>query len=82
MTISGTISATTLAQLRALVGPQGYLDSPADLEPFVVDHRKLYRGATPLVLRPDTTAQVAAILKIRNDAGIGVVPVGDRKSVV
>lgn len=80
MTISGTISATTLAQLRALVGPQGYLDSPADLEPFVVDHRKLYRGATPLVLRPDTTAQVAAILKICNDAGIGVVPVGGNTS--
>ncbi len=75
-----SIATATLDRLRALVGPQGYLDQAADLEPFLVDHRKLYRGATPLVLRPDSTEQVAAIMKLCNEARIGVVPVGGNTS--
>ena len=75
-----SIANATLDRLRALVGPHGYLDRPADLEPFLVDHRKLYRGATPLVLRPDSTEQVAAIMKLCNEARIGVVPVGGNTS--
>src|SRR5882757_1426467 len=69
-------SASVLSQLRTIVGDAGYYDSPADIEPFLVDHRRLYRGATPLVLRPNTTAQVSQILKLCNEQRIGVVPVG------
>ncbi len=65
-----------LDRLRSIVGPQGFLDQPFDIAPFTVDHRKLYRGATPLVLRPDSTAQVAAILSACHEARVGVVPVG------
>jgi FAD/FMN-containing dehydrogenase len=75
-----TISTSILDQLRAIVGSSGYLDQPADVAPFTVDHRQLYRGATPLVLRPDSTAQVSAILKICNEHGVGVVPVGGNTS--
>lgn len=71
-----SISNSVIAALRQIVGPQGYLDQPADIEPFIVDHRRLYRGATPLVLKPNNTEQVSAILKTCNDAGVGVVPVG------
>jgi len=73
-------SSSLLDSLRAVVGPQGYWDEPSDIAPFTVDHRKLYRGATPLVLRPNTTAQVAEILKLCNEAGVGVVPVGGNTS--
>jgi FAD/FMN-containing dehydrogenase len=75
-----TIDASILDQLRAIVGGNGYLDQPIDVEPFLVDHRKLYRGATPLVLRPDSTAQVSAILRLCHQSGIGVVPVGGNTS--
>src|SRR5688572_5685244 len=75
-----SIDARTLDRLRAIVGPQGYLDRPTDVEPVLVDHRKLYRGATALVLRPDSADQVAAIMKLCNDARIGVVPVGGNTS--
>lgn len=71
-----SIPSSVIEALRRIVGPQGYLDQPTDLEPFLVDHRRLYRGATPLVLRPNSTEQVSAILKTCNDAGVGVVPVG------
>jgi FAD/FMN-containing dehydrogenase len=76
------IASAVGARLRAIVGPNGYLDQPIDLEPFITDHRRLYRGATSLVLRPDTTAQVAAIMRTCNEAGVGVVPVGGNTSYV
>jgi FAD/FMN-containing dehydrogenase len=69
-------STSLLADLRRVVGPQGYLDQAGDIEPFLVDHRKLYRGATPLVLRPDSTEQVSSIMRMCNEARVGVVPVG------
>lgn len=70
------ISAALLDRLRSIVGPQGYLDQPFDVAPYTTDHRKLYQGTTPLVLRPDSTEQVAAILTACNEARVGVVPVG------
>ena len=80
MTSVTSSAVDTMQRLRSIVGPQGFLDQPADVAPFTVDHRKLYRGATPLVLRPDSTAQVAAIMKLCNDERIGVVPVGGNTS--
>ena len=75
-----SIDTATLDRLRAIVGPHGYLDRPNDVEPFLIDHRKLYHGATSLVLRPDSTEQVAAIMKLCHEARIGVVPVGGNTS--
>jgi FAD/FMN-containing dehydrogenase len=69
-----------LSHLRSIVGPAGYLDQAADIEPYLVDHRKLYRGATALVLRPDSTDQVSRILSACNEAGVGVVPFGGNTS--
>jgi len=69
-------TSALLDHLRDLVGPHGYLDQAFDVEPYTIDHRKLYRGKTPLVLRPDSTQQVSAILKACNEARVGVVPVG------
>ncbi len=69
-----------LSHLRSIVGPSGYLDQAADIEPYLVDHRKLYHGATALVLRPDSTDQVSRILAACNEAGVGVVPFGGNTS--
>jgi len=71
-----SIDAAVLDRLRDIVGARGYLDQKDDLAPFLVDHRGLYHGATPLVLRPERTAQVRAIMRLCNENGIGVVPVG------
>jgi len=65
-----------LDQLRAIVGPQGFYDAAADIEPYLTDHRKLFRGATPLVLRPSSTDEVSRILTLCNAHQVGVVPVG------
>jgi D-lactate dehydrogenase (cytochrome) len=63
-------------RIRAALGPEGCREAAADLEPYLVDLRRLYRGATPLVALPASTAEVARVLAICNELGVGVVPHG------
>jgi FAD/FMN-containing dehydrogenase len=67
-------------QLRELAGPGGALEEPQLIAPYLVDHRKLYRGNSPIVLRPDSTERIAAIMKLCYEQGVGVVPVGGNTS--
>ena len=68
--------AHTLAELRAVVGNAGWLADPADTAPLLVDHRRLYQGASPLVLLPRTTDEVARILAICHRDEVAIVPQG------
>ena len=70
----------TLGELRAVVGGGAWLDSPEDTAPFLVDFRRLYRGATPLVLLPRSVDEVARILRICNREEVAVVPHGGNTS--
>jgi FAD/FMN-containing dehydrogenase len=69
-------SAAALAALKQVVGDGGWRDSAADLEPYLTDFRRLYRGATPLALLPRDVGQVSGILKICHREEIAVVPCG------
>ena len=66
----------TVARLKAVVGPRGFLETEADKAAYLSDWRRLYTGTTALVLRPCTTSEVAAIVGLCAEAGIGVVPQG------
>ncbi|MCA8927898.1 MAG: FAD-binding oxidoreductase [Alphaproteobacteria bacterium] len=67
---------TDLAALKAIVGPKGWSDNPDTLAPLLVEPRGLYKGAAPLLLRPETTEQVAAIVRECRAAGVALVPQG------
>jgi FAD/FMN-containing dehydrogenase len=71
-----------IARLKRIVGPRGFIDDPRDIEPYLVEQRGLYRGATPLVLRPSTTEEVAAIVKECAAAKLGIVPQGGNTGLV
>jgi FAD/FMN-containing dehydrogenase len=73
-------SSATLAELKSAVGPGGWLESPVDIAPFVSDFRRLYHGATPLVLQPRSAGEVARILSICNREEAAVVPHGGNTS--
>ena len=68
--------AAVLERIRAVVGPAGLLTDPRDLEPYVVDWRQLYRGATPAVVRPANSAEVASVMGICAQTRTAVVPQG------
>jgi FAD/FMN-containing dehydrogenase len=72
--------AAAVARIRAALGPAGCLDAPAEIEPFLVDFRGLYHGATPLVACPASTAEVAAVLAICHELRVGIVPHGGNTS--
>ena len=69
-----------LDELKAAVGTGSWLDSPADLAAYVTDFRRLYHGATPLVLLPRDTAEVSSVLSICNRHDVAVVPHGGNTS--
>jgi FAD/FMN-containing dehydrogenase len=73
-------SSATLAELKAAVGPGGWLDSPGDLAPYLTDFRQLYQGATPLVLKPKSVEEVSRILNLCNRDEVAVVPHGGNTS--
>jgi FAD/FMN-containing dehydrogenase len=70
----------TLAELKALVGAGGWLSAPEDIAPALSDHRRLFRGATPLVLLPRNVDEVSRILAVCDRQEIAVVPQGGNTS--
>src|SRR5580698_10590185 len=70
----------TLGELKAAVGSGSWLDSPESTAPFLSDFRRLYRGATPLVLQPRTVEEVSQILRICNRDEVALVPHGGNTS--
>ncbi|NNF41287.1 MAG: FAD-binding oxidoreductase [Woeseiaceae bacterium] len=65
-----------LEQLQSIVGPAGWKAEPRELEPFLVEWRGDFKGKTPLLVLPRTTAEVAAIVRACAAAGVGIVPQG------
>lgn len=74
--VPGPVPADVLDRLKAAVGPGGWLEDPAEVEPYCVSWRDNWVGRTPLVLRPATTQEVAAIVSICAEARVPMVPQG------
>jgi len=70
----------TLGELKAAVGDESWLEAPDAVAPFLTDFRRLYHGATPLVLLPRNVDQIAQIMRICNRDEVAVVPHGGNTS--
>ncbi len=68
--------AEIAAALRAIVPGEGVIDSEEGRRPFECDGLTAYRQLPMLVVLPETTAQVSAVLKYCKAEGIKVVPRG------
>jgi FAD/FMN-containing dehydrogenase len=78
--MSATPTPATLAALRDILGPGGWLATPAELEPYQRDFRKLFRGATPLLARPASVDEVCRVVTLCAEAGVAIVPHGGNTS--
>lgn len=67
---------TALDSLKTIVADRDWSDDQDVIDPHLSDWRGLFKGQAQLLLRPRTTAQVAQILKICNNAKLPVVPQG------
>ncbi len=71
----------TLQALLDIVGPRGLLQG-SDTDAYCTDWRGLYHGRTPAVVRPATTAEVVAVVRLCAERRIAVVPQGGNTSMV
>jgi glycolate oxidase len=62
--------------LRAIVPGEGVIAAPAEMRAYETDGLTAYRQMPLVVALPETTAQVAAILKYAHDNAVKVVPRG------
>jgi FAD/FMN-containing dehydrogenase len=74
--------AALLARFAAIVGEKYAITDPQAQTPYVVEMRDLYRGHTPMVLRPGTVAEVSQILKLANETSTPIVPQGGNTGLV
>lgn len=68
-------------RLRAIVGARYCIDQPDALEPYLTEWRGLYHGTSELALRPGSTEEVAAIVKICAETRTALVPQGGNTSL-
>lgn len=71
-----------LDRFAAIVGPAHALRTESDVAPYVTEPRGRYGGATRLVLRPGTVAEVSAILRLATETRTPVVPQGGNTGLV
>jgi FAD/FMN-containing dehydrogenase len=65
-----------IAHLKTAVGISGYLEDPADVAAYCQSWRDGWVGKVPLVLRPQTTEQVAEIVRVCAAANVPITPQG------
>lgn len=79
------VTISLAERLRAfidIVGETNALTSLDDIKPYLTENRGLYHGASPLVLKPGSTAEVSAIMKLASETGTAIVPVSGRTGLV
>ncbi len=80
-----TVTMSLAERLRAfvdIVGEANALTSQEDIRPYLTENRGLYHGSSPLVLKPGSTQEVSAILKLASETGTPIVPVSGRTGLV
>jgi FAD/FMN-containing dehydrogenase len=74
--------AEALERIKAAVGPRGWTADPQEIAPCLVEPRGLYHGRTRLLVRPASTAEVAAVVRICAEARLAVTPQGGNTGLV
>lgn len=71
-----------LDALRARLGAAHLLTAPEDVEPYLAEQRRLYRGEARAVARPGSTEEVAFVVRACAEAGVPVVAQGGNTGLV
>src|ERR1700756_894526 len=77
-----TIPPELIARFRAIVGEKYAVTDPAEIAPYLTEEGDLFHGRSPLVLRPGSTAEVAAICKLASEQRLALVPQGGNTGLV
>jgi FAD/FMN-containing dehydrogenase len=73
---------TTLDRLKDAVGAQGFSEDAGEIAPHLEEWRSKYKGHTPLLLKPSTTAQLSTVLGICQETDTKLVTQGGNTGLV
>ena len=65
-----------IEKLRDIVGAANVLTAADDTRPYFTDWRRQYSASAECVVRPASTGEVAAVVKLAADEGMAIVPQG------
>lgn len=82
MTMTEQFADGVAADLAKIVGARNVMAAGADMAPYLTEPRDLFSGRARCVVRPGSTAEVAAVLKLCHERDIGVVPQGGNTGLV
>jgi FAD/FMN-containing dehydrogenase len=77
-----TLPPELIARFAGIVGERHAITDAADMASYLTEERGLYQGRSPLVLRPGSTAEVSAILKLATATATAIVPQGGNTGLV
>jgi FAD/FMN-containing dehydrogenase len=69
-------------RLKTASGPNGFSEDPNEIAPYLEEWRGRTHGKSALLLKPQSTEQVSAILAICHQAGTHIVPQGGNTGLV
>src|SRR5437773_2769879 len=76
------LSADLLARFVAIVGEKNAITDGDAQAPYLTEPRDMFRGKSPVVLRPGSIAEVSAILKLASESATAIVPQGGNTGLV
>src|SRR5262249_18313105 len=71
-----------IGRFATIAGEKYAITDPVEQEPYLIEGRGLYRGRTPLVLRPGSVDEVAAIVRLANETATPIGPQGGNTGLV
>jgi FAD/FMN-containing dehydrogenase len=74
-------TASVIAALTGALDPAQVITGPAELAPFNADWRGRYRGNALAAVRPRSTEEVAAVVRIAGEHHVAIVPQGGNTSL-
>jgi len=82
MTSARTVSAELVAELAEVVGTAHVVTDPEVTASHAVDWTGRFTGATPAVVRPGSTEEVAGVVSVCRRRGMPIVPQGGNTGMV
>src|SRR5947209_7653347 len=76
------LPADLLARFVAIVGEKNAITEREAQAPYLTEPRDMFRGKSPVVLRPGSVAEVSAILKLASESATAIVPQGGNTGLV
>ena len=76
MSAQPEISADLIARLAAIVGAAGLVTDPAEMTLYLTDWRDLFQGRAAAIVRPASSEEVAAVVRLCAGTRTPIVPQG------